>query len=224
VLGDDHPDTLTSLSNYAVVLQGLGRFDEAEPMHKEAVERCRRVLGEAHPQTLSCLNNYASMLSAQRRYSEAEPLQKDLLAAMRRVRGADHPNAIFATYSYATTLQALGRFDEAAPLFGEVYERSPHVQIPPQRAASLMASYGPVLVRLKQYQQAEAPLREAYRRLRETNQAQGAKMRDIVAGLAIVCERTDRSEEALQWRRELQTLRGASSGPASEPATRPARP
>ena len=69
MLGPDHPDTLTSLTNYAVVLAALGRFDEAEVMHKEAVERARHVLGDDHPQTLSSLNNYATMLSAQRRYA-----------------------------------------------------------------------------------------------------------------------------------------------------------
>ena len=61
-LGERHPDTITSLNNYAVALQALGRMDEAEPIYAEALRLRREVLGERHPDTLSSLSVYASAL------------------------------------------------------------------------------------------------------------------------------------------------------------------
>jgi hypothetical protein len=82
-----------------------------------------------------------------------------------------------------------------------------------------MANYGPVLVRLKRYQDAEAPLLEAHRRLRETNQAGNPKMRSVLAALVALDEQTGRGNEADRWRAELKatsaptTTRAATSAP-----------
>ncbi|CUS12350.1 unnamed protein product, partial [Tuber aestivum] len=34
VLGPDHPDTLTSLNNLAIVLESQGKYGESEAMHR----------------------------------------------------------------------------------------------------------------------------------------------------------------------------------------------
>lgn len=47
-LGQDHPDAILSLMNYAYLLHSLGRIDEAEPLMKEALDRSQEVLGENH--------------------------------------------------------------------------------------------------------------------------------------------------------------------------------
>ena len=39
ILGEDHPDTLSSLSNLAVLLQAQGNLAEAEPLYREALEK-----------------------------------------------------------------------------------------------------------------------------------------------------------------------------------------
>ena len=39
-LGEDHPSTLTSLSNLAVLLKGRGHLAEAEPLYREALDKC----------------------------------------------------------------------------------------------------------------------------------------------------------------------------------------
>ena len=38
-LGDDHPDTLTSINNLAHLLQAQGHLAEAEPLYREALEK-----------------------------------------------------------------------------------------------------------------------------------------------------------------------------------------
>ena len=64
VLGNEHPETIASLSTYAGILQSLDRDGEAEPLYRQALEQRRRVLGESHPNTLLAQHSYATVLSA----------------------------------------------------------------------------------------------------------------------------------------------------------------
>jgi hypothetical protein len=124
---------------------------------------------------------------------------------------------MLSTYNYANTLLAMGRFAEAEPLYATVSKWAANAQIPPAQAAVYIGRHGPCLVRLARYQDAEAPLLDAHRRLTETGQVRGPAMRDVLVGLAVVCEKTNRPEEAAQWRAELKTLQ-ASTSQATQPA------
>jgi len=37
VLGKEHPDTLTSMNNLALLLQSQGKYDAAEPLYRETL-------------------------------------------------------------------------------------------------------------------------------------------------------------------------------------------
>src|SRR6266567_3689972 len=52
VLGEDHPDPLTSADNLAFSLQGV-RGQAARELGEDTLARRRRVLGEDHPDTLA---------------------------------------------------------------------------------------------------------------------------------------------------------------------------
>ena len=47
VLGDEHPNTLTSMNNLAATLQELGDLEAARDLHQRTLDIFRRVLGEA---------------------------------------------------------------------------------------------------------------------------------------------------------------------------------
>ncbi|MFG1850163.1 tetratricopeptide repeat protein, partial [Micromonospora carbonacea] len=51
VLGNDHPDTLASVSNLAGAYESAGDLGQAIPLFEQALTDCRRVLGNDHPQT-----------------------------------------------------------------------------------------------------------------------------------------------------------------------------
>ena len=57
VLGPEHPDTLTSLSNLSNRLAELGQHQEAADMARQALAAQQRVLGPEHPDTLTSLSN-----------------------------------------------------------------------------------------------------------------------------------------------------------------------
>ena len=74
-LGEEHPDTLASRGNLAIVLWQLGRLEEAEAELRAVLEICRRVLGEEHPHTLGSRNNLATVLRDLGRQEEAAALE-----------------------------------------------------------------------------------------------------------------------------------------------------
>ncbi|KAF3078608.1 hypothetical protein TWF102_003307, partial [Orbilia oligospora] len=50
-LGKDHPSTLSTIHNIAVVFDNQGKYDEA--MYKRALAGKEKVLGKDHPSTLA---------------------------------------------------------------------------------------------------------------------------------------------------------------------------
>ena len=74
VLGETHPDTLTSRNNLAVAYRDAGRLDEAIPLFERTLADRERVLGETHPDTLSSRNNLAIAYQDAGRLDEAIPL------------------------------------------------------------------------------------------------------------------------------------------------------
>ena len=55
VLGDKHPDTLTSMNNLAFTLQSQARHEEALALMEECFQSRQQVLGKQHPHTQSSL-------------------------------------------------------------------------------------------------------------------------------------------------------------------------
>ena len=64
ILGDDHPDTLSSANNLARVLRALGEVGQACRLADDTLTRRREVLGTDHPSTLSSANNLVVDLAA----------------------------------------------------------------------------------------------------------------------------------------------------------------
>jgi hypothetical protein len=53
VLGQEHPDTLTSMANLALIWKGNGRDTDALKLMKQCAEAQARILGANHPYTSS---------------------------------------------------------------------------------------------------------------------------------------------------------------------------
>lgn len=62
VLGVDHPDTLSNVSNLAVVLQNQGKYEQAEAINRRALAGRKKVLGMNIPDTLTSVSTIASVL------------------------------------------------------------------------------------------------------------------------------------------------------------------
>ena len=122
VLGDDHPDTLTSLNNMGALLVAQGKPAEAEPYYREALEGNRSVLGDDHPGTLVSINNMGFLLQAQGKLAEAEPYYREAQETRRRVLGDDHSHTLTSVHNMGFLLQRQGKLAEAEPYYREALE------------------------------------------------------------------------------------------------------
>ncbi|KAL8635912.1 MAG: hypothetical protein Q9228_006642 [Teloschistes exilis] len=113
VLGKEQPNTLTSVSNLALVLQYQGKYDEAEQINRRPLDGREKVLGKEHPNTLTSVSNLALMLQHQGKYDEAEHINRRALDGREKVLGKEHPDTLMSVSNLALMLQHQGKYDEA---------------------------------------------------------------------------------------------------------------
>jgi len=104
---------------------GLGRYDEAEPLLRSALDTHRGLGGEANRELAESLNALALLLHDRGRLSEAESLYRESLAQLRRLRERGHPDVTerdvtAALNNVALVLSDLGDDAQAERLFREV--------------------------------------------------------------------------------------------------------
>ena len=71
VLGREHPNTLTCVSQLGSVLESQGKYDEAEAMRRRALDEYEKVLGLDHPLTLASVYHLAFLSHRKQHYSAA---------------------------------------------------------------------------------------------------------------------------------------------------------
>ena len=119
-LGDDSPETLTSMNDLGRLYLEQARYADSESLITAALGGRTKRLGRDHPDTLATQHALAGVFWSQGRYDEAEPLLADVFASRRDLLGDDHPDTLQSAEDVATMHHMLGRYDEAEPLFLEV--------------------------------------------------------------------------------------------------------
>jgi tetratricopeptide (TPR) repeat protein/nucleoside phosphorylase len=122
VLGKEHPDTLDTMNNLALVLDNRGKYEEAEHMHRLALEGSMKVLGKEHPDTLSSMNNLAIVLNSQGKYEEAEQMHRQTLELKEKVLGREHSKTLDSINNLALVLRRQGKYKEAEQMHRQTLE------------------------------------------------------------------------------------------------------
>jgi tetratricopeptide (TPR) repeat protein len=91
LLGEEHPDVAMSLNNLAGLYRSQGKYEEAEPLYRSALEKRKRLLGEEHPDIAISQWNLGVLYQSQGRYSEAEALYHQALIIAQSKLGSNHP-------------------------------------------------------------------------------------------------------------------------------------
>ena len=75
----DGEATSSTLDTLASELKAQGKYDEAEPLYREALEAQRETLGDRHPSTLTSIINLGALLQNKGALAAAEPLYREAL-------------------------------------------------------------------------------------------------------------------------------------------------
>jgi hypothetical protein len=92
ILGDDHPNTLTSMHSLAEMYRQQGKMTGAAKIHEEVLAKRKMILGDDHPDTLTSMHNLAVTYRAQRKTGEVVRLE---LEKRRQILGDDHGQPCF---------------------------------------------------------------------------------------------------------------------------------
>ncbi|KAJ7032979.1 hypothetical protein C8F04DRAFT_635348 [Mycena alexandri] len=127
VLGEEHPDTLTRITNLALTYWNQGRWNDAEALQVAVMEISKRVLGEEHPSTLTRISNLAATYLRQGHLNDAEVLGVAVVETSKRVLGEEHPDTLTSINNLALTYSNQGRWNDAEALEVAVMETSKRV-------------------------------------------------------------------------------------------------
>ena len=90
-MDDAHAEVARSLVTQGNLLGIQGRFEEAIPLYKEALEIMIKTLGHDHLDVAKALMNMASVLARLERFDEAREKLEQALVILRSTIGDDHP-------------------------------------------------------------------------------------------------------------------------------------
>ena len=127
ILGLEHPDTLTSMNNLAMVLRYQGKYGTAEEKLRRALELRKKVLGPKHPDTLTGMSNLALVLRSQGKYEEAEEMDRRTLELREKVLGREHPDTLTSMNNLAEVLDSQGKYGAAEEMHRRGLELSEKV-------------------------------------------------------------------------------------------------
>ncbi|KAK3373972.1 hypothetical protein B0T24DRAFT_283145 [Lasiosphaeria ovina] len=91
----------------------LRKYEEAEQMHRQALQLFEKVFGKEHPLTLHSMNNLANTLNSQGKYEEAKQIHRQALQLFEKVLGKEHPSTLDSMNNLASVFDSQGKYEEA---------------------------------------------------------------------------------------------------------------
>ncbi|KAJ3030004.1 Kinesin light chain 3 [Rhizophlyctis rosea] len=117
LLGEHHPNTLTSLFLLARRNANLQNFEKALRYGEKCLEGRRRVLGDDHPDTIRTVLHVAKQYNRFKRYAEAEALYLGCLGNLERVFGKDDVLTLTTYGQIGVTYQGVQKHEHAHSMF-----------------------------------------------------------------------------------------------------------
>jgi serine/threonine protein kinase len=215
--GERNAATLVVESMVATLYYEMGRFDEAEPYATNTYQLRQSVLGELNVHTLFSEALMALVHLAQGRITEAQPLYRDFLEKARAQQDRLPPFVIWRIGSVGQAL--LGRREFAdAEAFLRLYMTLAEKQPDGWRRYDVVSALGACLSGEKKYADAEPLLVQAYDGLRKYEARipalfRRARLAAALSRLVQFYEETDKPDDAVRWRTEMEAIGGDRAGP-----------
>ncbi len=204
--GTDHPDTAITMFNLARAYQennesakAVDLFEEVRPLIKKYHD-----IRDFWPQVRFAL---ASAYKDAKRWSDALPLLEEQYDLRIKESGEKNPNALlnglFLNYARVET----DRFEEADEPSMRLLELADEIASKSILFSRASLIRGRVLLGLKRYEDAKAPLLQAYERMKgkQAIPMVPGSAEDAVTALVQLYEATNDETAAAEWRKELET-------------------
>ena len=101
-------DTIMVSTNLANSLKDLGRLEEAEELHRDAIARFGKAFGSANRPYMQMVTSLGTVITGQGRHAEAEQLYRTNYDAQRRVMGEAHMDTLMTQMNIANALHRQG--------------------------------------------------------------------------------------------------------------------
>ena len=109
VLGEEHKDTLRSMSNMGNLLADMEDNEGALAYYQQAVRGYEKVLGKTHPSTLlTIMNMAATYMKGLEDFTKAERMFRQALDGRERSLGKEHEGTKRCARNLALLLETLG--------------------------------------------------------------------------------------------------------------------
>ena len=92
----------------ATELKAQGKYDEAEPLYRKALEVALETHGDRHPDTLTSICNLGTLLEVKGDLATAGPLCREALKGRRETLGDRHPSTLNSIGNLVGLLQTKG--------------------------------------------------------------------------------------------------------------------
>ncbi|MFI0960744.1 tetratricopeptide repeat protein [Streptomyces sp. NPDC021080] len=117
ILGDTHPETLTSRDSLACAYMAAANLGQAIPLCEVTLAQRERVLGDTHPDTLESRNTLAWACMAAGDLERAISLCEVTLAQREQILGDTHPDTLTSRNNLGLTYVGAGKLERAIPLY-----------------------------------------------------------------------------------------------------------
>jgi tetratricopeptide (TPR) repeat protein len=121
-LGEDHPETLGTMSNLASAYLDSDQLDLALPLLESTLKLTKAKMGEDHPDTIDSMTDLATGYNRALRFDEGVPLLEESVRRAKAVLGREHGLTLNAVNNLAMIFRTIGKLDQALPLYLEAYE------------------------------------------------------------------------------------------------------
>ena len=104
MLGENHPDTCSTLINLAEIYNSSDRYEKAMELYPQTLELKRAVYGSSdHPDILTAMSNLATAYSNVCCWDMAAPLKVHVLDGRKKMLGVFHISTLVAMGNLAVT-------------------------------------------------------------------------------------------------------------------------
>ncbi|KAF2199390.1 hypothetical protein GQ43DRAFT_482494 [Delitschia confertaspora ATCC 74209] len=114
--GEDHSDTILSISELAKTYKCEGKWAKAQALFEEVITKRTRILGPDNLDTLSSLSDLASVYQCRGMWRDAGELYRAIIEKKDKVLGPSHPETLDSLEDLAVQYQYDGNWDEVFKL------------------------------------------------------------------------------------------------------------